>query len=313
MIGGMLFLCPIDNSYRRIDAFHTIRFEILLPTLYFCNLMRKASFTLILISMISSACEKEQTGQQQGPNLPVVEGIIEENGYPMVVLTRNQAYFSGSTTSNDDGNWIGDAVIYVSNGPQTQQLREYRLTDAAGRAFRAYTVDTARLRDAFRGETGKSYTLTIESEGKKLTAITTIPARSLQLDSAWWAPGKAGIMARLTGSTGQQAYARYFTARKGEDYRPGMHPLSSRSGTFDLQLAEGPGTAAGDYGKGDTVLLKFCNVDHRTYDFWFSAGRAWAEGMDPLGPGARATGNVSGALGYWGGYSVTYERIIIPK
>ncbi|WP_341835437.1 DUF4249 family protein [Chitinophaga pollutisoli] len=275
--------------------------------------MRKASFTLILVSMIGSACEKEQTGQQPGPNLPVVEGIIEENGYPMVVLTRNQAYFSGNTAPADDETWIRDAVVSVSNGPQTQQLREYQLTDAAGRRFRAYTLDTARLRDAFHGETGKSYTLTIESEGRKLTAITTIPARSLLLDSAWWAPGKAGIMARLTGSTSQQAYARYFTARRGEDFRPGMYPLSSRTGTFDLQLPEGPGTYLADYGKGDTVLLKFCNVDHRTYDFWFSAGKALAEGKDPLGPGARATGNVSGALGYWGGYSVTFERIIIPE
>ncbi len=185
----MLFFIPIDYSYRRIDAFHTFLFEILLSTLYFCNLMRKASFTLVLITMIGSACEKGQSGQQPDTILPVVEGIIEENGYPMVMLSSNQAHFAGTLPPGNTSGWIHGALVSVSNGPQSQQLREYELTGADGQPFWVYTVDTARLSDAFRGETGKSYTLTIESEGKRLTAITTIPAHSLRLDSAWSASG----------------------------------------------------------------------------------------------------------------------------
>lgn len=282
--------------------------------------MRKASFTLILVSLLGSACEKENTGQPPGPNLPVVEGMIEENGYPLVMLSSNPAHFAGSLPPANAASWIHNAVVTVSNGPQTQQLREYRLTDAAGRAFWAYTVDTAGLPYAFRGETGKSYTLTIESEGKKLHAITTIPVRRLRLDSVWWAAGKAGLMARFTGSQQGPSYARYFTARNGEDYRPGMHPLSAQStgnSTFAIRLRTAPAgsgaLAYANFGSGDTVSLKFCNVDHRTYDFFRSAGSAWEAGEDPLGPSVRTTGNVSGGYGYWGGYSVTYERIIIPK
>ena len=277
--------------------------------------MRKASVTLILLYLMGSACEKEQTGQSTEENLPVVEGIIEENGYPMVMLSADPAYFAGTPAAGNAGEWVHGAVISVSNGPQSQILREYRLTDAAGRPFWVYTVDTAQLQHAFRGENGKSYTLTIRSEGKTLSAMTTIPAHRLRLDSAWWGP--AGLKARLTGNA--TGYARYFTARNGGDYLPGMHPLSSETlgkGTIEVQLGEGmnrSGAPQGALAKGDTVWLKFCNVDHNTYDFWRSAGAAWAKGADPLGPATRAKGNVSNAKGYWGGYSVTYERIIIPK
>lgn len=279
--------------------------------------MRKASFTLVLITMIGSACEKGQSGQSTPEtSLPVVEGIIEENGYPMVMLSGNQAYFAGDLPSGASGAWVHGAAVTVSNGPQSQRLREYRLSGKGGRDFWVYTVDTAQLPYAFRGETGKSYTLTIESGRKTMSAITTIPAHSLRLDSAWSASG--GLMVRLTGSPG--AYARYFTARNGGDYLPGMHPLSAGSlgqGTVEVALREGVDRSGslplGEWRKGDTVWLKFCNVDHRTYDFWRSTGYAWAEGEDPLGPEVRAQGNVSGARGYWGGHSVTFERIIIPK
>ncbi len=47
-------------------------------------------------------------------------------------------------------------------------------------------------------------------------------------------------MVRLTGAHG--AYARYFTARNGGNYLPGMHPLSAGSlgkGTVDIPLREG--------------------------------------------------------------------------
>ncbi len=313
-----VFFYPIENGYGGIDTFHTFLFVILLSTLYFCNLMRKASFTLVLCSLLGPACEKEMTGQQPIPTLPVVEGIIEENGYPMVRITRNMQYFAGTLSLTLSDSWVHGAVVTVSNGPDTQQLREYRLTDGAGQPYWAYTADTAFLPLAFRGETGKSYTLTIESEGKRYQSITTIPANGLRPDSVWWSPAKGGLMATLSGTPGSGNYARYFTARNREAFLPGLHPLSSelhRNGTFEVMLTEGVDRSRTGLQEalrtGDTVQLKLCNVDHQTYDFWRSTGSAWAEGKDPLGPQVRAKGNVSGAHGYWGGYSLTIEQIIL--
>ena len=71
-----------------------------------------------------------------------------------------------------------------------------------------------------------------------------------------------------------------------------------------------------DYGffdKGDTVTLKFCNIDHSTYDIWRTADFAYSSAGNPFASPTRTLGNVKGALGYWGGYSITYRTIIIPK
>lgn len=67
------------------------------------------------------------------------------------------------------------------------------------------------------------------------------------------------------------------------------------------------------FNRGDTVTLKFTNIDKATYDFWRTMEFSYASIGNPFSSPTKVLGNVKGALGYFGGYAVQYKVIIIPK
>jgi hypothetical protein len=84
-------------------------------------------------------------------------------------------YFSKISAEELQNAFVHDAVIRISNGSKTHQLREYKQDLAGGYFSYTYTTDTADLASAFYGEFGKSYSLSIQVDGKEYTASTTIP------------------------------------------------------------------------------------------------------------------------------------------
>lgn len=295
--------------------------------------MRKAFVTLLLTTMLVSACEKEiSVDLQNKEDLLVVEGIIEDNRFPVVVLSRSLNYFSKITPEQLTASFVHNAKITVSNGTNTQQLREYKSDTTAGVILYFYTVDTAQISTAFVGERTVSYTLNIAAEGKTMHATTTIPAASLRLDSMWWKKDggtgtdstRARVLVRVTDPPERGNYVRYFTSRNGGPFLPGLNSVFDdqvvNGTTFDVPVDAGVDKnqsidfdTYGFFTRGDTVTLKFCNVDHGTYDFWRTADFAFTSTGNPFATPTRIIGNVQGALGYWGGYGVTYRTIIIPQ
>jgi hypothetical protein len=294
--------------------------------------MQKAYIPLILVILTGAACEKEITVDvQNNEDRLVVEGIIEDGRFPMVTISRSLNYFSQITPAQLLESFVHDAVVTVSNGVRTHQLREYRTDTTNGIALYYYTVDTAQFHSAFAGQPGNSYTLKIEAEGQTLHAITTIPEPRLKLDSMWWmqsagntAGEKARVLVKVTDPPERGNYIRYFTSRNGERFLPGLNSVFDdqivNGTTFDVPLDAGVDKnqqidfdTYGYFKKGDTVTLKFCNVDHRTYDFWRTADFAFTATGNPFASPTRILGNIQGALGYWGGYCVTYKTITIPK
>lgn len=316
----------IEPDYTHIDTFRTTRFDFLLPTRYFCTLMRNASIPLILTIMLGTACEKQiKVEVQDTKGMLVVEGMVEDGSFPSVTLSRSLDYFSKITPDQLLASFVHDAKITVSNGITTHQLREYR-----GNGTYFYTVDTADLSSAFVGERGTSYTLRIEVEGKTFTSITTIPEGRLSLDSMWWKrvegkdTTKARLFVKVTDPPERGNYIRYFTARNKENFLPGLNSVFDdrvvNGTTFEVPLEAGVDKNTtvdmdeyGFFKRGDTVRLKFCNVDHGTYDFWRTLDFAYTSTGEPFATSTRVLSNVKGALGYWGGYCVTYKTITIPK
>lgn len=289
--------------------------------------MRITPTHLILITLLATSCEKGiiTAPPAQGDKV-VVEGIIENGRYPMVILSRNTDYFSPNSPSPATASFVHGAKVTVSSGAQTHQLREYK-SDATtdGTILYFYTVDTAQLESAFTGERTLSYTLKIEAEGKTMHAITTIPASSIKLDSMWWTKAdgnddlRVKLLVKVTDPPQRGNYVRYFTSRNSGQFLPGsvFNDEVANGTSFEMRLKAGIDKKQGDFDangyftRGDTVTLKFCNVDHSTYDFWRSADDAYfGNGSTTFIPN---TGNIQGGLGYWGGYGVTYKTIIIPK
>lgn len=292
--------------------------------------MRNAPILLILTILLGTACKKGNSVdlRDKGEQL-VVEGMIENGRYPTVTLSRSLDYFSKIEPEQLLASFVHGAKVTVSNGAQTHQLREYSSDTSNGTGTCFYTVDTADINNAFVGERGASYTLRIEVGGKVLTSITTIPEGRFSLDSIGWKRvegpdvSKVRLFVKVTDPPERGNYVRYFTARNKEDFLAGLNSVFDdkvvNGTTFEIPLDAGVDKnktiVTGEhqfFKKGDTVALKFCNVDHGTYDFWRTLDLAYSSTGNPFKPN-RVISNVQGALGYWGGYCVSYKTITIPK
>ena len=130
-------------------------------------------------------------------------------------------------------------------------------------------------------------------------------------------------MVKATDPPGLGNYIRYFTKKNSGSFLPGENSV------FDDQVIDGttyevpldPGInrnnrVDGDrtFRRGDTVTLKFCNIERATYQFWISMEFAYQSIGNPFVSPNKVLGNVSnGALGAFCGYAVFYKTLIIPK
>ncbi|NML21943.1 DUF4249 domain-containing protein [Pseudoflavitalea sp. G-6-1-2] len=284
-----------------------------------------------ILSLLFFSCEKNInfTPRDAGEQV-VVDASIESGRYPEVRLSRSLSYFSKLTPELLSGAFIHGAEITVSNGTKTHRLREYERTLQGGLKIYYYTADSLRPANAFRGEHGKEYHLSITVNGKKYTASTTIPYMKKTLDSLWWKPApksddptKAIVMGRFTDPPGYGNYIRYYMQVNDGPFYP---PLTSAfddqivdGKTYDIQLESGVNRADDidleDYGffyLGETITVKFCNIDKATFDFWRTMEYNYSSIGNPFSSPTKVLGNIQGgALGYFGGFAVQYRSISI--
>lgn len=293
----------------------------------------KRTVLFALIVVVISSCEKAISFRPESVDKqPVVEATIEKGEYPMVLLTSSFDYFGKITPALLQNIFIHDAVISISNGSQTMQLKEYSIAafDTLYRVY-YYTVDSAQLASSFRGEENKTYSLTIVSNGKTYTSTTTIPVITWTLDTLTWREPvfaedslKAIVTAKITERPPYGNYIRYFTKRNRESF------LAPYTSAFDDQVVNGttysvdvdPGIDRNDppsdnepnlFNRGDTVVMKWSNINKQTFDFWRTLEYNYASVGNPFAAPSKVTGNISGgALGYFGGYNSMYRTIIIP-
>lgn len=287
----------------------------------------------LLISVGWVACEKNiQLKLHQSTQDLVVEGTIENGKAPRVVLTHSQDFFSRIDTNILKDLFVHGAHVTVTGNGHTIQMVEQVIDTLDGNKYYYYSPDSS---DAYMllGRKGQKYELHIDLDGKSYDAETTIPAGGFVVDSVWWLWGvkdnkpdtsEAFLMARIQDPPALGNYARYFTRRNSEPFYPGLSSVAddqiTNGTTFEFQIDRGVDKNAkldlNDYGyfkPGDTVTLKFCNIDQATFNFWQTWEYSWNSTGNPFSTPTTVLGNIRGALGYWGGYAVQYNTIIITQ
>jgi len=291
-------------------------------------------YSLLVLVLVLSLCSCEKAinfNLDNSKSSLVVEATIENGQPPYVVLSSSYDYFSAITPDILAGSFVHNAVITVSNGSKTQQLKEYFYTTAANLKVYYYSIDSANLANAFVGSFSTSYSMTIDVAGKKYTASTTIPALAKKMDSIWWrkAPNnpdtnKVILVAKVTDPPGYGNYIRYFTKANSDPFFPGQNSV------FDDQITDGTtysldierGVNRNEkldrenysfFNRGDTITMKFANIDKATYDFWRTMEYSYQSIGNPFSSPTKVLGNIPGALGYFGGYAAQYKTIIVPK
>lgn len=73
---------------------------------------------------------------------------------------------------------------------------------------------------------------------------------------------------------------------------------------FDFQTAT-------YFWKGDTVTIKWSNIDSKTYDFFFTLENDG--GDSPFSSPIKIKTNINNGLGVWAGYATKYHEVIVPE
>ncbi len=289
--------------------------------------MKKIRFQPIILLFIGFAfvllsCERSIVVKIPDPEEKiVVEGWIEPDEVAYVMLTKNTAYFSVVDSTTLMNMIVTNATVTVSDGINSEQLT---LTIDPN-----YFPPILYKGSTLKGIAGRSYTLTVEAEGKILSAITTIPV-PIPLDSAWFKvePGKDSLgylWATITDPANENNYYRLETKRLGKDKRyipilgsvyedkffNGQSLTFSMKRGFESFTTDMEDTEATYFKIGDTIILKSSTIDYNTYNFWSNAESEMFSSGNPFATPTSMPTNVSGgALGIWAGYGASYKTII---
>lgn len=299
------------------------------------------STMLIAITISLSSCETDITLDLPEPaERLVVEGFIETDAFPYVILARNFSFFSGLDPGDLQNQFVHNASVVVNDGQTDHTLTEFCLNSLPD-SLKQLVLDYFGLTEAelngqdfcayvslsFVGQEGKTYTLSVDVDTHHIEAVTSIP-RSIPVDSLWTEP--AGIQPDSLKILWLEFdepdtfgnYYRYWTQTNSEPFYPGYFGsvlddqfFNGEAFRFTLERGYAPNadidfSTYGLFGVGDTVVVRIAMIDQVHYEFWRTADEQRLGG-GPFGTPVYINTNVTGGLGIWGGYGAVYDSIIV--
>ncbi|MFN5422449.1 MAG: DUF4249 domain-containing protein [bacterium] len=287
-------------------------------------------FVCGILFFTASSCEKD-INIELDPSQPkvVIDATIENERNPIVYLSKSLDYFTKISPEALSDAFLHDAIIVVSDGSSQIQLKEYSVKGEQGVMIYYYTVTTQDI--SFLGKINNTYTMTIDVNGERYVATTNIPDTTRRIDSLWWQPvpfskkpDEMNIFIKATDRPGLGDYIRYFTKVNSQAYLPGFNSvyddqiIDGRTYSIAIDKGfdknEGFNDSTAYFKRGDTVMIKLCNIDKQTYDFWRTFEFSYQSIGNPFSSPTRILSNFNNdALGYFGGYAAQYRRVIIPR
>jgi hypothetical protein len=266
----------------------------------------KEYLLLLACSLAFISCQKViDIDVNTSPSQLVIEGNISNiRDVQIVKISRSVAY----TNTNTYPAVSGATVKVADNAGNSWTFNE----TAPG------TYSSAPL----RGQTGRTYTLTVSVDGKSYTGASVMPP-PVKVDSL--------TLTTITfGSTTRKLVAVNFTDPRGVEnqYRYIMHingKQSNRIYVDDDRLTDGnvikeelyPDTNDDDddddLKSGDKVDVEVQNIDKNIFNYWFSLRQQRRGGPGGGVTPGNPTSNLSnGALGYFSAHTFQLYNIEIP-
>lgn len=259
---------------------------------------------LIIICLLFVSCY-DYEGNNADEKL-VVEGWIESDGFPVVILTMTAAPEIAEDINLAD--YIAKyARVTLSDGDTTVIL--------TGMIDRKYYPPVVFKNYEMRGVAGKEYVLTAEYQGKKVTAKTKI-LEPVELKSV--TPVVTGDTTRILDAEIQQSVPSgdkimFFSRIWNKETR--FYP--SLLGIYEVQQNKNVYSIyheikSTDFSSGDSVAVKLCHISDFQFDFWqayFNAvnfGSGFVISTDKSLPS-----NIEGGYGYFFGYGVSAMSVVV--
>lgn len=283
----------------------------------------KYRFFALLLIVFFVACRKTiKVKLPEYKEKLVVEASIETNGYATVLLSYSIPFFESFDFTQPTNAFVKGAFVTISDGTLIDTLKE--LDPNTGYIYFGTKV---------KGQIGQTYYLKIVANGKTYTANTCI-FPPVALDSLYFKGEKDSlgfIWAHLTEPIGLGNNYRWFAKRIPKDQFYAA-PFSS---VFDDKFVDGKDfhfaydrgpqpneiqefnsdPERGFYKRGDTVVVKFCSIGRKEYNFWNSYYLNKSSNGNPFSSPTNIVSTIEGedALGGFFGYSPSFDTLVIPK
>jgi hypothetical protein len=264
-----------------------------------------------------TACEKEiEINLPPSKEEIVVEASINQlvSTLNYVIISKTVDYFKPDLSLNS----VSGAKVYITEGKITGTDTSFNIADR--QAF-IDLFDTLApgvyINPFFQGKIEKPYLLEIELEdGRKISGKTIIP-KPLKLDStSFWFEQNGK-------DTNAYIYLDWFDGPEQNNYRFALlnnydsiftgWGIADRFYTFDderINNQKRPFVLLNPYKYGDTVHYYMAEIGRKEFLFWDSFRNA-ANNGGPFSTPIAIKSNVSGAIGSFTGYGITYKKFIL--
>jgi hypothetical protein len=274
--------------------------------------------TLLILSLLAFWACQDAVLPYHTPEI-VVEGWIENEGYPVVMLTTTVPVNESVKDSSDlAGHIIRWGKVTVSDGEKEVVLAGKK----DDRYFPPYIYTTSRI----KGEVGKTYRLMVEYSGRIVTASTTIPkpAQLEYIKVRKTEDEKYYMSAGLKDDRSTKDYYKIFTKVRKRDstYNSAFLGLTDDvvlgDGIEEIPINKGVGSLTGieenHFSLNDIVDIRFCTLDRKSWEYWSDFEEIQSLSRNPFFPiTTDIRSNIEGGLGYWAGYGSTYYSIEISS
>ncbi len=302
-------------------------------------------YLIIITCLVFVSCQESFFPEfANEPPQIVVEGYIQagEQATPsLVTISKTYPLFQQDTVITPQ-QFLGGATVKVSDGESEITLAEI-CTDDLDPVLEELVKETlgidtilegfdicfyADILQQMPGEIGKEYQLTVNFEGKTLTAKTTIP-NFVSIDSIQLMDQIGEVQLdnyrQMFSYISDPAGENYYRLKVGIDGGPFLSDFRSVTddpafdgSTFGFPVnkpfprdqEDFDPNLAGLFEVGDTAVLQWQLIDRVHFDFWNTL--EFAQGnQGPFSSYSRAASNIDGGIGIWGGSSIEYYTIII--
>lgn len=264
---------------------------------------RKLYWNLLLIIAVAfTSCEKViDINLDDVEKKYVIEGVLtDEAGSAMVLISQTKNF-------SDDNQFAGvtDAMVTITEEGGIVTV----LPEMSEGVYQSASLT---------GESGKSYTLSVEINGNTFTASATMPAR-VNMDSLYITEDylfgeirkTVNVEYRDPPGLGQSyRFVQYInnTKEKGifirnDDYTDGNQSL--------VKLWS-PGDEDDKIETGDTIKVQMLCIDPFVYKYWYSFLSGGASGSSNSASPANPVSNIQGgALGYFSAHTLQTKEVVV--
>jgi len=304
---------------------------------------------ILLLGLVLVSCTKEVEVDIPGyEERIVIDGRIETGQPPFVLLSTTKEVYAPTDVDAFLNGFISGATVTVSDGtntvvltevcsgnlpPGTEELAAQVLGIPADQLQNYDICAYVGLDQSIWGQVGKTYTLTVEYEGKTYTAETTLLPPNPLIETYWKPEGNLvnhGLSwAKFADPAGQ--YDAYFWETNiignaaGDTTDTGFSPTFSP--VFDDEFFDGlefdfayenphndsevPDSTRFLYAQGDTVVIKLSKLDRTVYEYYEKKYIQLQTAGNPFATPTNIPTNLSGgALGVWAGFSPFLDTLV---